>query len=425
MNKVNLQPLKGFRDFYPEQMKFRNFLFGKMREISKLFGYQEYEGPVLESLDLYGAKSGEELVKNQTFILKDRGGRRLALRPELTPTMARMVAAQRQKLTLPLRWFSLGPRWRYEQPQKGRFREFWQWDVDLIGFDSPEADAEVISLACELFKSVGLSSKEVVIKINNRRFLENKLVFVEIPRKKIPEVFRAIDKKEKMTQDGWEKYLKEIGLNDLQIRGLGEILKDKDFANESEELTELFSTLNDLGVSKYIEFDPMVVRGLDYYTGTVFEAKDRRGEFRTILGGGRYDNLLEIIGGQKIPGVGFAAGDAVLEEILKKFKKIPKLTPCSTKVLVTVFDESFYRNSLKITSQLRAKNIPTEIYLDSQTKLDKQLKYADKKGICWVVIIGPEEEKSGTVTVKNMEKGSQETIPQEKLEDYFNKQVCF
>jgi histidyl-tRNA synthetase len=420
MKKANLQPLKGFRDFYPEQMKFRNFLFGKMREISKLFGYQEYEGPVLESLDLYGAKSGEELVKNQTFILKDRGGRRLALRPELTPTMARMVAAQRQKLTLPLRWFSLGPRWRYEQPQKGRFREFWQWDVDLIGFDSPEADAEVISLACELFKSVGLSSKEVVIKINNRRFLENKLVFVEIPRKKIPEVFRAIDKKEKMTQDGWEKYLKEIGLNDLQIRGLGEILKDKDFANESEELTELFSTLNDLGVSKYIEFDPMVVRGLDYYTGTVFEAKDRRGEFRTILGGGRYDNLLEIIGGQKIPGVGFAAGDAVLEEILKKFKKIPKLTPCSTKVLVTVFDESFYRNSLKITSQLRAKNIPTEIYLDSQTKLDKQLKYADKKGICWVVIIGPEEEKSGTVTVKNMEKGSQETIPQEKLEDYFN-----
>jgi len=418
MNKANLQPLKGFRDFYPEQMRFRNFLFGKMKETSRLFGYEEYEGPVLESLDLYTAKSGEELVKNQTFILKDRGGRKLALRPELTPTMARMVAAQRQKLTLPLRWFSLGPRWRYEQPQKGRFREFWQWDVDLIGIDSSEADAEVISLACELFKSVGLSSKEVVIKINNRRFLENKLVFVEIPRKKIPEVFRAIDKKEKMTQDGWEKYLKEIGLNDLQIRDLGEILKDKDFANESEELTELFSTLNDLGVSKYIEFDPMVVRGLDYYTGTVFEAKDRRGEFRTILGGGRYDNLLEIIGGQKIPGVGFAAGDAVLEEILKKFKKIPKLTPCSTKVLVTVFDESFYRNSLKITSQLRAKNIPTEIYLDSQAKLDKQLKYADKKGIKYVVILGPEEEKSGTVTVKNMEKGSQETIPQEKLEDY-------
>ncbi len=427
MAKLKFQPVKGTRDFYPEEMAFRNFLFGKMREASKKFGYQEYEGPILEPLELYAAKSGEDLVKKQTFVLTDRGGRKLALRPEMTPTLARMVGQREAELPKPIRWFSIGPRFRYEQPQKGRLREFYQWDIDILGSESPEADAEIIAIAAEFLKSIGLTPKEVKIKVNDRSLMEQKLSLIEIPKTKIQEVFKAVDKKEKIAEEEWDKWLKEIGLTSLQVKDLKGILKDRDFSRESENLTRIFSTLSDLGVSDFVEFDPNVVRGLDYYTGIVFEARDAKGKFRAILGGGRYDNLVEVVGGPKIAGTGFAAGDVVIEEVLKEYKqslllrnkKTPKISPGNTRVLVTVFDESTFRDSLKVTSLLRSNRVNTEIYINPE-KLDKQLKYASQKEIPFVVIIGPEEEKSGTVTIKNMEKGSQETIPQEKLSDYFS-----
>lgn len=414
MKKISFPLVRGFRDFYPEEMATRQWLFEKMRKVSRLFGYEEYEGPAIEFFDLYATKSGEELVKEQTFILKDKEGEKLALRPELTPTLARMVAQKQSEITLPLRWFSIGPRWRYEKPQKGRTREFYQWDIDLLGAETPEADAEIIAIAVEFLKEVGLTPKEIVIKVNNRRLMENKLDLIEIPKSKFSPIFKAIDKKEKMKEKDWEDWLKIIGLTDLQVRDLKGILADRDFARESEELTALFSTLSDLGVAEYVEFDPTVVRGLDYYTGTVFEAHDRKGEFRAILGGGRYDNLVEIIGGTRIPGVGFAAGDKVIEEILKKFGKWPKINPVPTKVLVTVFNEGFYRDSLKIASFLRAAEIPTEIYPTIQ-KLDKQLKYADKKGIPYVLILGPEEIANQKITLKNLKEKTQKTISPETL----------
>lgn len=415
MNKqTKIQPPKGFRDFYPNEMAARQWLFEKMRRVSRLFGYEEYEGPCLESLELYAAKSGEELVKEQAFVLTDRTGQKLALRPELTPTLARMVSQKQTQPLKPIRWFSIGPRWRYEKPQKGRTREFYQWDVDLLGVESPEADAEIIAIAAEFLKEVGLSPAEVVIKINNRRLMEQKLNLIEIPKQKNFLIFKAIDKKEKMAEDEWDLWLKEIGLTDLQIKDLKEILKDKDFSGESEELTATFSTLEDLGVAEYVEFDPTIVRGLDYYTGTVFEAKDRQGEFRSILGGGRYDNLVETIGGPRISGVGFAAGDKVIEEVLKKFGLWPNINPTPTQVLVTVFDERTFRDSLKIVRQLRTEGVSTELYLTLE-KLDKQLKYADQKGIPFVIILGPEEISKGTVTLKNLSTGKQEIIPQQKL----------
>ncbi|MGB9911033.1 MAG: histidine--tRNA ligase [Microgenomates group bacterium] len=419
MKKLKFSLVRGFEDFYPPQMATRRWLFEKMRSVSRLFGYQEYEGPCLESFALYAAKSGEELVKEQTFIVKTKSGEKLALRPELTPTLARMVAQKQETLPRPIRWFSIGPRWRYEKPQKGRTREFYQWDVDLLGWESPEADAEVIALAVEFLKEVGLTPSQVVIKVNHRQLMEKKLDLIEIPKSKIPQIFKAIDKKEKMKEEEWEAWLKEIGLDKLQIADLKKILKDKDFAGESEELTAIFSTLKDLGVEKYVEFDPLIVRGLDYYTGTVFEARDRKGEFRAILGGGRYDNLVEVIGGPRIPGVGFAAGDKVIQQVLEKFGKWPKINPLPTKVLVTVFDESLYRNSLKIARFLRQAKVPTEIYLQPE-KLEKQLKYADKQGILFVLIIGPDEVKSKKVTIKNLQNKTQETIPQSSLLKYFN-----
>ncbi len=418
--KVQFPLVKGFTDFYPEQMADRQWLFEKMRQASRLSGYEEYEGPALELFDLYAAKSGEALVKEQTFIVMDRGGKKLALRPEMTPTLARMVAQKQEELVKPIRWFTIGPRWRYEKPQKGRSREFYQWDVDLIGPESPEADAEVIAIACEFFKSVGLTPKEVTIKVNNRRLIEQKLYFIEIPKQKISEVIRAIDKKGKMEANDWEEYLASIGLNELQIKDLKGILKDKDFATESEELTALFSTLADLGYEKYVEFDPEIVRGLDYYTGTVFEATDRKQEFRAILGGGRYDNLVEVVGGKRLSGVGFAVGDKVIEAVLRQFKKWPTIKFCKTKFLVTVFNESLYRNSLKIAQLLRSNGCPTELFL-SIDDLDKQLKYANKKNIPFVVILGPNEAENNTVTLRNMATGEQKEILQEELLEKFKK----
>lgn len=414
VKQAKINRLTGFRDFYPEEMAFRNWLFGKMRQVAKEFGYQEYAGPALEKLSLYEAKSGEELVKKQAYIFKDKKGEKIALRPEMTPTLARMVAQKKSQLIFPLRWFNIGPRWRYERPQRGRFREFWQWDVDLIGVNSPEADAEIIALAASFLKALRLTPEEVVIKVNNRRLIEQKLDLIEIPLKKKPLIFSLIDKKDKLKSTAWDQELLKNNLTPLQIKDLKGILQDKDFSNESEELTAIFSTLKDLGVDRYVEFDPSVVRGLDYYTGTVFEGRDRAGEFRAILGGGRYDSLVTILGGEEATGVGFAAGDAVLTAVLAKYQKIPKLAATSTQVLVTIFNEGLYREALTTASLLRKKGIATELF-PTLVKLDNQLKYADRKGIPLAVIIGPIEAKGGMITLKNLKTKTQKTISQENL----------
>ena len=415
MKNLKFQPVKGTRDFYPEQMAFRNWLFSKMREVSQKFGYQEYEGPILEPLGLYAAKSGEELVNKQTYILEDRGGEKLALRPEMTPTLARMVAQKQNELPKPIRWFTIGPRFRYEQPQKGRFREFYQWDIDLLGSQAAEADAEILAVAAEFFKALGLTPKEIRIKVNNRQLLEQKLDLIEIQKDKIPEILRAIDKKDKMESNAWWGWLEEIGLTKIQIQDLNGILNDKDFSNETESLTRIFSTLKDMGVLEFFEFDPSIVRGLDYYTGTVFEARDKDGVFRAILGGGRYDNLVEVVGGDPLVGIGFACGDAVLEEVLNKYNKIPNLPASPTQVLVTIFDESLLRESISLATNLRSANINTEIYPETSAKMDKQLKYADQKGIPYAVIVGPDEASKNEVTVKNLKTGEQKKVKQEKI----------
>jgi len=418
MAKSNLQPPKGFKDFYPNDLAVRNWLINKMEEVSQCYGYQKYEGPSLEPLELYAKKSGEDLVKKQTFILKDKSNKTLALRPELTPTLARMVSNKKQEFTFPLRWYSIGNRWRYEKPQKGRFREFLQWDIDLIGLNNPKADAEIIAIAVKFLKSLGLSNKEVVVKINSRKFLEKKLKKINIEYKEMKEVFKAIDKKDKMDKKDWLKYLQGIKLDEKQTNEILKMLNEKDFS-ESQELKELFENLKKYKIENYVEFDPTIVRGLDYYTGIVFEACDRNKEFRAILGGGRYDNLLDIIGGEKeLSGIGFAAGDAVILELLEKLNKIPKDLKNNTQVLVTLFDDSLYKNSLEVVEKLQKANIKTEFYL-TPDKLDKQLKYADKKNIPFVIILGPNEIKKKEVTIKNLLTRKQSTVSLDKVDQFF------
>ena len=414
MNSKIIQSVKGTRDFYPEEMAFRKWLFGKMRSLSESFGYQEYDGPILEPLELYSAKSGEELVKQQTFVLTDRGDRQLALRPEMTPTLARMIASKQNDLPKPIRWFNIGPRFRYEQPQKGRFREFYQWDVDLVGSNAPEADAEILSLAAEFLKSLKVSPEEVKIKVNSRALMENKLDLIGLAKDKVNMVFRAIDRREKMDPGEWTKWLLDLGLSQLQIKDLIKILEDKDFSLESENLTRIFSTLEDLGVKNYFEFDPNIVRGLEYYTGIVFEARDVEDKYRAILGGGRYDNLVEILGGTPLSGVGFAAGDAVIEELLRDKGKVPASFSDTPKILVTVFNEELMRNSLQTVRKLRESGYCAALYPDL-VKIDKQIKYANELNFSYVVIIGPDEAGKGTVTLKNLADSSQKEIPLENL----------
>ena len=298
MKKI-IPPVKGTRDFYPEQMAVRTWLYNSVRQVSESFGYQEWDAPFLETLELYAAKSGEELVKKQAYVFTDRGGEEITLRPELTPSLARLVAARQNELIFPLRWWSFGPFWRYERPGRGRSREFFQWNIDLIGVNSPEADAELIAIAASFFKAVGLTPAQVRIVINNRRFMDAEFDLLGFPAEKKADVSVLVDRRDKMEADAWEANAREIGLTSAQLDGLGELLKDGERWRTSEELVRLFAALESLGVSEYVRFDPNIMRGLLYYTGTVFEAFDISGSVRrAIFGGGRYDNLLQDVGGE-------------------------------------------------------------------------------------------------------------------------------
>ncbi len=411
-DKKLIPSVKGTRDFYPEDWAFESWLYGKVKQVSALFGFEEYEGPTLETLDLYAAKSGEELVKKQAFTLTDQSGKTLALRPEMTPTLARMIAQKAGSLNFPVKWFTFGRRFRYEQPQKGRGREFFQWDCDILGVDSAEADAEAVAIAAAFLKSLGLEPTEVKIKINDRQLLQAKITALGISEETVAPVFRLIDKVDKVSRQDFLEMGREIGLNNEQTEAVLQIIGEKNAYLDSPRLLQVFEFLKKYGAAEYVEYDPRIVRGLEYYTGVVFEAWDTKGEFRSILGGGRYDNLTADVGGrEKIPGTGFAAGDMVVAEVLKNLGKYPALAVNPTQVLVTVFSPEFLDRSIETANQLRDRSINTEVYLDPETKLDKQIKYADKKEIPYVIIIGPDEVKNETVTLKNLKTGEQKSLP--------------
>ncbi|MDO8638982.1 MAG: histidine--tRNA ligase [Candidatus Daviesbacteria bacterium] len=411
MNKQIVSAVKGTRDFYPEDMAFRNWLYGKIREVSEKFGYQEFDGPALEYLDLYAEKSSREILSEQTFTIKTKSENPMILRPELTPTFARMVAQKSQELLKPIRWFAFSKVWRYEQPQKGRLREFFQWEINLLGPENPEADAEILAIAVEYFKVLGLTAKEIVIRVNDREWMQSQLKEIGTSEKQLCPVLRLVDRKEKITTDEFRLSLLEIGLSKEQVEKVELILTEKDYS-KSPWLQKVFKSLKLYpNILDFIEFDPTIVRGFDYYTRTVFEAWERDGNLkRSIFGGGRFDNLTSQVGGEKIPGVGFAIGDVPSQIILEQYNRMPKISPKVAQVLVTVFNADLYPKSLEVSSYLRSNNINTELWLESDTKLDKQLKYADQKGIPYVIIIGPDEAKNDQVTLKNLKEKTQETL---------------
>jgi len=419
--KTKIQTVKGARDFYPEQMALRTWLYDNMRAASQQFGYQEYDGPFLETLDLYAAKSGEELVKDQAFVFNDRGGDQITLRPELTPSLARMVASRQAQLPRPIRWWSFGPIWRYERPQKGRSREFFQWNVDLLGVDSPAADAEMAAVIAAFFGRIGLTPDEVKIQFNNRRLMDAEIAALGLTDKK-SSVFRLIDRRDKMNAEAWDKYAGELGLSPEQLDGLKALLSNRDLWQKSDECAAFREAAQALGIDRFLEYEPTIIRGLDYYTGTVIEARDREGEFRAILGGGRYDNLVGDVGGERLPGVGFAMGDVVIGLVAQKYGKVPNLRTSPTEVLVTVFDKASLPEALKLATELRAGGLRVEWYPDA-VKLDKQLKYADATGVRFATILGPDEVAQGTVTVKDLQARSQAVYPRVQVAAELRKKI--
>ncbi len=411
--KTIIQSVKGAREFYPEDMALRNWIYQTIKTVSHSFGFQEYDGPYLETVALYAAKSGEELVK-ENYAFPDRSGEMITLRPELTPSLARMIAQRQKQLNYPLKWWSYGPFWRYEKPQKGRTREFFQWNIDTIGIASPEADAELVAIGANLFKQLGLSPDQVKILVNNRQLINQELFELGIKEELHLAVIKLIDRRDKMPLADWQQYAYEIGITDVHLNGILAILENLELWRKSSDLIRFFKTIDVLGVSEWVSYAPTIMRGLDYYTGTVFEAWDNNGEFRAILGGGRYNDLVGAIGGDRVPGVGFAMGDVVLGLVLKKFGCIPEaINQPPAKILVTVFDEEHQRYSLQIANTLRLAGFNV-FYYPEAVKIGRQFKFGDRAGMGIAIVVGPEEAAQGLITIKNLMTGDQQTLRQDE-----------
>jgi histidyl-tRNA synthetase len=406
-----VERLRGFRDFYPEEQEIRSEMFGIMKEACRQFGFKEIDGPSVESVELFANKSGMEIM-NQMFSFKDKGGRDVTLIPEFTPTLARMVSS-RKDLVKPLKWFSVGKFWRYEEPQSGRFREFYQLNADILGSESYLADAEVASLAAFILRRLDIG-KDTKIKISSRILIDT-LIQTSLRGKK-ESAYYLLDRWTKMTPEERDSFIRENGIDADTITSFsnGKILEGL----ETPELLRL-NAISDYirsSVGVNVEIDLKIVRGLAYYTGFVFEATDRDEKFRSILGGGRYDNIVEQLGGESTPSVGFAAGDAVLENVLKiKGKWTQKEV---VRVFIAFVDPPGRAYAIKVAPVMRDLGLDVDVNVTDRG-ISKQLDYASKLGYEHVVILGENESKKQTLTVKTMSTGQQKEIELKDVKDFF------
>jgi len=417
---MKIQRVRGTRDLYPADAAVRNWLTDAWRRVSVRNGFAEYEGPLLEPLDLYRAKSGDELV-GQLFTIESRAGEELGLRPEMTPTLARMVNARVQSLPRPIKWFSVGPFYRAERPQRGRLREFLQWNVDVIGSDELLADAECIFVAVDLLREVGLTAEDVIVWINDRRLLGSIFEALGIPAERHAGACAVVDRAEKLERSeltkAWDKavggsvpfarFEPLLSIDTLSgLRSCDEpVVRCGPVVERLEALDALFMLLQDFGITEFCDFNMKVVRGLAYYTGCVFEAFDRAGQLRSLLGGGRYDNLLKVLGGPQLAGVGFGMGDAVLYELLGELGRLPCTDP-RLDVFVVVADERARSTAIQLTAALRGRGVSADLCYRKQG-VGKQFKAADIRGAARCVIVGAETRERETVGVKDMASGEQ------------------
>jgi histidyl-tRNA synthetase len=410
-----MQRLPGFRDFYPEECAFRNYLFATWRKVARSFGFLEYDGPTLEPTELYKKKSGEEL-KTQLFRFVDKGERDVCLRPEMTPTLARLVAARERDFRKPLKWFSISPFFRFEKPQKGRLREFYQINCDIIGDNSAAADAELIALGVALHEAFGLTSADLFVRLNNRALWAEFLSQNKKSPDQLWEFLAIVDKIGRESEEITARKLEVFGLNPGTVY---EFLKTP--ADSLPGFGELFRELRWRGLEKFVELDLTIVRGLDYYTGLVFEFFDRKKENRSLAGGGRYDNLVSVIsdGAVDLPAAGFAIGDVTLGNLLCELEhtksRVDQALRNRLAAFIVVADESLRENAIQLANSLRQSGIPVD-YALQPAKVGKQFQLAEALGAARTVVVGREWPQ---LRVKQLSDRTEKIISKDEIHTIF------
>jgi histidyl-tRNA synthetase len=429
---MKTKALPGFRDFYPADLALRAHIFQTWRTVATRYGFEEYDGPPLESLDLFTAKSGDEIV-GQLYCFRDKGDREVALRPEMTPTLARMVAARAGELRKPIRWFSIPQLFRYERQQRGRLREHFQLNCDLIGEAGTLADAEIIALAIDVVRAFGLTSKDVRVRLSDRRLLNQLLYSFDLTDEQVSAIYGWLDKQGRSADRGLQQ-LHDLEIDPDIIAFLRAACEVRDITKVKRvlaqkpalklsviHLEEVVDDLGAMGLADFVEIDLGVVRGLAYYTGTVFEIFDAARSLRAICGGGRYDNLLDVVGGVELPAVGFGMGDVVLSELLRD-KGLAPSDASSIDVFIAFITQEDLPHVLSLAHRLRDSGLRVEYALSPQT-VGKQLKLADARHARLAAVVGPDERARGEIVIKDLESGSQETIRLESSVDIIQARI--
>jgi histidyl-tRNA synthetase len=426
MSSLSSQPYKGTRDYYPEDKRIQNYIFDVWRKTAESFGYEEYGAPLLEPLEVYTAKSGQELANEQTYSFTDRGDRHVAIRPEMTPSISRMVAARRQEMAYPARLYSIANFMRYERPQRGREREFWQLNVDMFGVDSAQADAEIISYGDYALKAFGADSSMYTIRINNRKVINVMMrEYLELDEIQMQLMMKLFDRKNKIPNEDFRDQAIDIFGRDKATNGLAkisELLTIRSFDNlpaaladneHVQRLKELFSLLEKAGVTN-MKFDITLMRGLDYYTGTVFEFFDNHPENnRSLFGGGRYDGLVGLFGAEPLSAVGFAPGLTTTELFLTSHNLLPELKS-STDVYIVVLGEQQLDGAARVARKLRAEGVKVELDITLR-KIDKQIKTAIKKNIPFMMFVGETELAEKVYSFKDTASSEEEKLSFERI----------
>ena len=411
------QGVRGTRDFYPDDMRLRNWLFDNFINASLLHGFEEYDAPILEHEELYTRKQGEEITQ-QLYNFQDKGDRKVALRPEMTPSLARMVMARAGGLPMPIKWFSIPQCWRYERTQRGRGREHYQWNVDIWGTTEISADAELISVLVNFFEGVGLTSEDIVIRISSRKVLEEVLGSLDIEGDIFAQTCIIVDKMDKLSSEVIEEQLSKLGHTSEVIKTIQSVLGIKDRGDLKKalkaeslavsELNSLFDSIDSYGISEWIEFDASIVRGLAYYTGSVFEAHDRDGKFRAICGGGRYDKLISTLGGKDLPATGFGFGDMVIMELLAEKGLVPGLVSGIDDIVIPLNPD--LRNvAVRVAASLRDSDRTVDLVLEDK-KMKWVFKHAERIGAKRLVLVAPDEWSRKKIKVKDLETGDESEI---------------
>lgn len=404
MSTLSTKPYRGTRDFYPRDQWLQNYIFSTWRDVCVRFGYEEYNTPIIEPLELYTAKTSEEIVQKQTYSFEDRGGRHVTIRPEMTPSVARLVASRQQEWGYPLRLFSMPNCMRYERPQKGRLREFWQLNADIFGVESLEADIEMITLADHIMKAFGADASMYQIRVNSRRLLTEKITNAGI-KTTLTEVTQLVDARDKMSDDEFLSGLTEhVDDADGLVRALDDV-------TTPEDIEALVATCNDKGLK--LTYDPSLARGFEYYTDIVFEVFDKHPDNnRSMFGGGRYDNLVGAFGVDPVATVGFGMGDATLIEFLSVHELLPEYQPeCQTVAIpLTENMEAFEQ----VVTRLRDASVPLAVDY-SKRKTDKMIKTALKQQRSYALFVGDEELEKQTFGLKDLDSGEQEELTLERV----------